>query len=160
MKFDKWLDLKARQSQKPGCIDVTWRNDDIGFCEAFYEVNFKNASGSVLHTETGLQMKEIEKCGIGDRENVTEVELNIIHGGNINTFRTNVTIIELEGKLLISQNCQNLCSLLLLLIARFAVKLQVFGVGCIYICCEHRFRRQGAGGCSSPKFEKICKNQP
>ena len=113
MKFDIWPDLQARQSQKPGCIDVTWKSPDIGLCEAFYAVMFINASGNVLYTEMGFQVTKTEKCGIADRENVIEVKLNVIYGGDIKKFRTNVTIIELKGKLFDnSQYCQNLCSLL------------------------------------------------
>lgn len=98
MKFDEWPDLQARQSQKPGCIEVTWKSPDTGLCAAFYEVNFKNASGTVLYSEMGSQITKIDKCGIADRENLTEVELSIMYGEQINKFRTKVMVIVLKGR--------------------------------------------------------------
>ncbi|XP_065056116.1 uncharacterized protein LOC135684468 isoform X1 [Rhopilema esculentum] len=77
LKLDGNPNLRAGKIIIDSCVEVKWTKAESGACYVKYEVKLKNASGTVVYTETGYNIDEVKKCKIPGNVNITDVEMTM-----------------------------------------------------------------------------------
>ncbi|XP_065054139.1 uncharacterized protein LOC135682957 isoform X3 [Rhopilema esculentum] len=77
LNLDGNPNLQARKIIIDSCVEVKWTKAESGACYVKYEAKLKNASGTVVYTETGYNIDQIKKCKIPRNVNITDVEMTM-----------------------------------------------------------------------------------
>ncbi|XP_065054135.1 uncharacterized protein LOC135682956 [Rhopilema esculentum] len=91
LKLESNPNLQARKIILDSCVEVKWTKAESGACYVKYEVKLKNASGTVVHTETGYNIDEIKKCKIPGNMNITDVEMAMSFKSTSKVFTAKVS---------------------------------------------------------------------
>ena len=112
VKLDMDIGLKA-EKVRANCVEVKWKRVQAGACYIKYEVVFRNASRSVIRSETGYNIVEMMNCNSPSNRNITYIDLTVSFKTTSKNFTTQVTETPINTPVPVTPGMALFCSFFL-----------------------------------------------
>ena len=118
VKLDMDIGLKA-EKVGANCVEVKWNRVQAGACYIKHEVVFRNASRSVISSETGYNILEMMNCNLPSNRNITYIDLTVSFKTTSKNFTTEVTETPISTPVPATPGMALFCSFSLVLLCSF-----------------------------------------